>query len=427
MREVVIVSGARTPVGAFGGALKSVPVVDLGALVLKTALKRAGLRPLASDRMMKYEPATMAGKGFIELENRYYDYDTELTPVQIDEVVMGNVVGAGQGQNVARQSTLGAGISKETSAFTINKVCGSGMKAVALAAQAIACSQADVILAGGMENMSRIPFGFFAARWGVRMGAAEVVDLMLFDGLHEIFYDYHMGITAENIAQKYHISRHEQDAMSVESHQRARTAIAQGLFEDEIVPVRIPQRNGESFIFDTDERPMDTSMEKISRLKPAFRSDGTVTAGNSSGINDAAAAILLMSREKADQLGLNPIARVKAWASGGLDPAYMGLGAVSAAKKILDQENLHISDFDTIELNEAFAVQALACMRELDCDPENTNPLGGGISIGHPIGCTGARIIFSLAKQLKRKEQSLGLASLCIGGGQGMAVVLENV
>jgi acetyl-CoA C-acetyltransferase len=215
--------------------------------------------------------------------------------------------------------------------------------------------------------------------------------------------------------------------MSVESHQRARTAIAQGLFEDEIVPVRITQRNGESLIFDTDERPMDTDMEKISQLKPASRSDGTATAGNSSGINDAAAAILLMSREKADHLGLNPIARVKAWASGGLDPAYMGFGAVAAAKKILDQEKLHMSDFGTIELNEAFAVQALACMRELDCGPENTNPLGGGISIGHPIGCTGARIIFSLAKQLKRKEQSLGLASFCIGGGQGMAVVLENV
>lgn len=427
MREVVIVSGARTPVGAFGGALKSTPVVALGALVLKTALKRAGLRPLASDRMMKFRPKAMAGNGLIELENRFYDYDNDLIPVQIDEVVMGNVVGAGQGQNVARQSTLRAGISKETSAFTINKVCGSGMKAVALAAQAIACGQADIILAGGMENMSRIPFAFSAARWGVRMGSAEVVDLMVFDGLHEIFYDYHMGITAENIAQKYNISRLEQDTMSVESHQRARTAISQGLFEDEIVPVRIPQRNGESLVFDTDERPMDTSMEKISRLKPVFKRDGTVTAGNSSGINDAAAAILLMSKEKSDQLGLSPIAMVKAWASGGLDPAYMGLGAVSAVKKILDQEKLQISDFGAIELNEAFAVQALACMRELDCDPENTNALGGGISIGHPIGCTGARIIFSLANQLGRKEQSLGLASLCIGGGQGMAIVLENV
>jgi acetyl-CoA C-acetyltransferase len=426
MKDVVIVSGARTPVGSFGGSLKTVPVVDLGALVLKETVKRAGFRPQASDKLIAYEPEAIAGKGRIDLESQGYDYNGSLAPLQIDEVVMGNVVGAGQGQNVGRQATVRAGISKETSAFTINKVCASGMKAIALAAQAIACDQADVMLAGGMENMSAIPYALPSARWGARMNSAEMVDLMVFDGLFEIFYGYHMGITAENIAEAYKINRQEQDELGVLSHQRARTAIENGTFKDEIVPVPIPQRKGDPVMFDTDERPMDTNMEKMGRLRPAFKKDGSVTAGNASGINDAAAAVMLMSSDKAKELGLTPLAKVRAWASSGLDPAYMGLGPIPAVRKILDREKLQISDMGVVEINEAFAVQAIACMRELKCDPERTNLVGSGISIGHPIGCSGARIVLSTVSQMVAGNHSLGLATLCIGGGQGMAMVLER-
>lgn len=427
MKDVVIVSGARTPVGSFGGSLQNVPVVNLGALVLKETVKRAGFRPQASDKLVGYEPDAIGGKGRIDLESQSYDYDDSLAPLQIDEVVMGNVVGAGQGQNVGRQATIRAGISKETSAFTINKVCASGMKAIALAAQAIACEQADVMLAGGMENMSAIPYTLPSARWGARMNSAEMVDLMVFDGLFEIFYGYHMGITAENIAEAYNITRQEQDELGVLSHQRARAAIENGTFKDEIVPVPIPQRKGDPVMFDTDERPMDTNMEKMGRLRPAFKKDGTVTAGNASGINDAAAAVMLMSSDKARELGLTPLAKVRAWASSGLDPAYMGLGPIPAVRKILDREKLQISDIDVVEINEAFAVQAIACMRELKCDPERTNLLGSGISIGHPIGCSGARIVLSTLNQMVAGNYNLGLATLCIGGGQGMAMVLERV
>lgn len=425
MEDVVIVSGMRTPVGAFGGTLKSTPVVQLGALVLKETLKKANLRPVAMESQTRFEPDALKGRGMIELEQEAYDFDDGLQPVEIDEVIMGNVVGAGQGQNVARQAMIRAGIPKETGAFTVNKVCASGMKSIALAAQSISSGEAEVILAGGMENMSLIPYSLPAARWGARMNNADLVDLMVMDGLFEIFYGYHMGLTAENIAEKYGISREEQDELGALSHQRARKAISEGLFRDEIAPVVIPQRKGDPVVFDTDERPMDTSVEKMAKLRPAFKKDGTVTAGNASGINDAAAALLLMSRSKADDLGLKPLARIRASSFAGTDPAFMGLGPIPAVRKILEKENLSIGDFGVVELNEAFAAQAIACVRELGCDMEKTNPLGSGISIGHPIGCSGARIVLTLMGEMLRNRSSVGLASLCIGGGQGMAMVLE--
>jgi acetyl-CoA C-acetyltransferase len=427
MKDVVIVSGARTPVGAFGGSLSTTPVVDLGALVLKETLKKIGLRPTATKELTRFEPDFLKGDGMIDLEKKYLDYNASLQPVQIDEVIIGNVVGAGQGQNVARQAMIKAGIPKETPAFTVNKVCASGMKAVALASQSIRSGEAEVVLAGGMENMSLIPYAVPTARWGARMNNADMVDLVVFDGLFEIFYGYHMGLTAENIAALYKISRQEQDKIGVISHQRAKAAIAQGRFKEEIVPVVIPQRKGDPKVFDTDERPMETSMEKMAKLRPAFKKDGTVTAGNASGINDAAAALLLMSDARAKDLGLKPLVRIKDYASAGVDPAYMGLGPIPAVRKILQREKLAVKDFGAVELNEAFAVQAIACMRELDLDIEKTNPLGSGISIGHPIGCTGARIILTLMNEMIRNDHALGLATLCIGGGQGMATVLERV
>jgi len=425
MGDVVVVSGKRTPVGTFGKTLKSTPVVNLGALVLKETLKNVQLKPVATDNLMQFEPDALKGLGMIDLEKRAYDYDDAFEAVQVDEVIMGNVVGAAQGQNVARQAMIKAGITKETSAFTLNKVCASGMKAIALGAQSIAAGDAEVILAGGMENMSLIPYALPAARWGARMNNADLVDLMVMDGLFEIFYGYHMGLTAENIAEKYGISREEQDELGALSHQRAMKAIADGLFKDEIVPVVIPQRKKDPLIFDTDERPMDTTVEKMAGLRPAFKKDGTVTAGNASGINDAAAALLLMSDEKAKSLGLKPLVKIRAFSSAGMDPAYMGLGPIPAVRKLLKKESLTINDFGAIELNEAFASQAIACVRELGCDMEKTNVLGSGISIGHPIGCSGARITLTLIGEMMRKNVELGLASLCIGGGQGMAMILE--
>lgn len=425
MRDVVIVSGIRTPVGTFGGTLKSTPVVQLGALVLKETLKKVNLRPVATDNLTRFEPDALKGIGMIDLEKGAYDYDDSFQPVEIDEVILGNVVGAGQGQNVARQAMIRAGISKETGAFTVNKVCASGMKAIALASQSISLGEADAVLAGGMENMSLIPYTLPAARWGARMNHVDLVDLMVMDGLFEIFYGYHMGLTAENIAEKYGISREEQDELGALSHQRARKAIADGLFKDEITPVVIPQRKGDPVVFDTDERPMDTSAEKMAKLRPAFKKDGTVTAGNASGINDAAAALLLMSDSKAKELGLKPLAKIRAYSSAGIDPAYMGLGPIPAVRKILQKENLSIDDFGAIELNEAFASQAIACVRELKCDMDKTNVVGSGISIGHPIGCSGARIVLTLMGEMLRSKLNLGLASLCIGGGQGMAMILE--
>ncbi len=427
MRDVVIVGGMRTPVGSFGGSLKSTSVVTLGSLILKETLKQLGLRPFASEELKTFEPDALKGLGVIELEKNTYDYNDSLQPIEIDEVIMGNVIGAGQGQNVARQATIHAGIPKEVNAFTVSKVCASGMKALALAALSIRAGEKDTILAGGMENMSMAPYALNTARWGARMNNTDLVDLMVFDGLWEIFYGYHMGLTAENIAEKYGISRSEQDELGAMSHARARKAITDGIFKQEIVPVPIPQRKGEPIIFDTDERPMDTSVEKMAKLRPAFKKDGTVTAGNASGINDASAALLVMSAEKAKELGLKPIVKIKAYASGAIDPAFMGLGPIPAVRKVLKATGLEISDFGEIELNEAFASQAIACIRELGFDLDKTNLLGSGISIGHPIGCTGARIIITLMNEMVRNDVELGLATLCIGGGQGMAMALERV
>ena len=430
MKEVVIVSGARTAVGTFGGSLKDVKCVDLGALVIKEAIKRAGLRPDITDFIKSCRPDVFGEFDKTEINGKYYDYDDSLTPVYFDECIMGNVIQAAQGQNPGRQASIYAGLPEETTTITVNKICASGMKAITLAAQAIKTGDADMIVAGGMESMSGAPFSLPNARWGYRMSMpfGQITDTMVHDGLYEIFNKYHMGFTAENIAAKYGITREEQDELGLISHQRALAAIARGEFKDEIVPVVMPQRKGDPRVFEVDERPMDTTLEKMAKLRPVFTKDGkgTVTAGNASGINDAAAAVVLMSAEKAKELGLEPLAKIKGYASGGVDTAYMGLGPIPATRKVMHQLGLTVKDMDYIELNEAFACQAIACMRELDISLDNCNLNGSGISIGHPIGCTGARITYSLAMQMKKKDLNLGLATLCIGGGQGMAIVLER-
>jgi len=429
MKEVVIVSGARTAVGEFGGSLKGVKCTDLGALVLKEAIKRAGLRPAISADIKSFRPKPFGDFEMTDINKKYYDYDKGLKPVYVDEVIMGNVLQAGQGQNPARQAMIYAGYPEETNAFTINKVCASGMKAIALAAQSIKAGDAEIVVAGGMENMSNVPYAAPNARWGYRMSmpAGQLVDLMVFDGLWEIFNAYHMGNTAEAIAKLYNISRQEQDLFSFTSHQRARAAIASGALKDEIVPVLLPQKKGDPKVFDVDERPMDTSLEKMAKLPTAFKKDGTVTAGNASGINDAACAVVIMSAEKAKELGLKPLARIAGYEKGGVDPAFMGLGPIPATHKLFKKLGLATKDIDLWELNEAFAVQALACIKELGVDQNKCNLLGGGVSIGHPIGCTGARITYSLAMQMKKNGLKRGLAGLCIGGGQGMCIVLESV
>jgi len=428
MKEVVIVSGSRTAIGNFGGSLLSVPAIELGATVLKDTLNRVGLKPVAGKQMEAISPDKLKGAGLIELEEKSYDWDAAATPITIDEVIMGQVLQTGQGQNPARQALIRAGISKETPAFTINKVCGSGLKAIALGAAAIMTGQAEVVLAGGQENMSQVPMALPKARWGHRMeltGVGEVYDLMVFDGLYEIFYGYHMGVTAENIAAMYDISRQEQDELGVLSHTRARAATEEGLFREEIVPVVIKSRKGET-VFEVDERPMDTTTEKMAKLRPAFKKDGTVTAGNASGINDAAAAVLLMSADKAGEFGLEPIVKIEAFASGGVDPAYMGLGPVPAIRKVLATAGMQLSDIDMIELNEAFAAQAIGCMRELGIENDRPNELGSGISLGHPIGCTGARQMVTAMNQMKRRGYGTGLISMCIGGGMGMAMIVAR-
>lgn len=428
MKEVVIVSGSRTAIGTFGGGLKDVSVIELGSIVMKDTLKRVNLKPVPSQDMEANTPDKLKGQGIIELEKKGYDWDDSAAPITIDEVIMGNVLQAGMGQNPGRQAMIRAGISKETPAMSINKVCGSGLKAISLGATAIMAGQADVVLAGGQENMSQVPLALLKARWGHRMeltGIGDIHDLMVFDGLYEIFYGYHMGMTAENIASMYDIGRQEQDELGVLSHNRARKAMADGIFADEIAPVTIKTRKGETVV-DTDERPMDTNMEKMGKLRPAFKKDGTVTAGNASGINDAAAAVLLMSADKAKEMGLEPIVKIKAFASGGLDPAYMGLGPVPAVRKVLKATGMAISDIDMIELNEAFASQAIGCMRELGIDTEKPNELGSGISLGHPIGCTGARQMVTGMNQMKRKGYNTGLITMCIGGGMGMAMIVER-
>lgn len=428
MREVVVVGGARTAIGSFGSGLKTVGVVELGSIVMRDVFIRTGLRPEAGEEMEAVAPDKLKGTGKIELETQYGAWDDASAPVTVDEVIMGNVLQAAQGQNPARQAMIRAGLSKETPALTINKVCGSGLKAIAIGTSSIMSGQADVILAGGQESMSNVPMALPKARWGHRMeltGIGDVYDLMVYDGLHEIFYGYHMGLTAENIADMYQIGREEQDELAVLSHQRARQAIEDGLFAQEIVPVTIKSRKGET-IFDTDERPMQTDMQKMAGLRPAFKKDGSVTAGNASGINDGAAAVLLMSRAKANELGLEPIVTIRAFASGGVDPAYMGLGPVPAIRKALKSAGMTLDDIDMIELNEAFAAQAIGCMRELGIENNRPNEVGSGISLGHPIGCTGARQMVTGMNLMARNDYNTGLISMCIGGGMGMAMIVER-
>ena len=428
MKNVVIVSGSRTAVGTFGAGLKSVGVADLGAVVMKETLKKAGLRPDLSDEMRAACPDALKDQGITELEAKGRDWDESATPVVVDEVIMGNVLQAGQGQNPARQSMIRAGFPKETPTFSLNKVCGSGLKAIALGAQSIMCGEAEVVLAGGMESMSNAPMALPKARWGHRMeltGVGQVTDLMVFDGLYEIFYGYHMGITAENIVEKYGITRQEQDELALLSHNRALGAIKTGVFKPEIADVVIKGRKGDT-IFNVDERPMETSMEKLARMRPAFKKDGSVTAGNASGINDGAASVLLMTEEKAKELELTPIVRIKGFASGGLDPAYMGLGPIPAVRKVMGRLGMSVSDIEMIELNEAFASQAIGCMRELNIPVDKPNQLGSGISLGHPIGATGARQMVTGMYQMQRENLATGMISMCIGGGMGMAMVIER-
>ncbi len=425
--EIVIVDGVRTAIGNFGGALRDTPVTQLGSKIISELLKRNGLRPVPPKENAAFQPKLLK-QGITELEKKFYTWNEASREVAVDEVIMGNVLQAGQGQNVARQAAVYSGLPKEVPAYTVNKVCASGLKAISLGAQAIMTETANVIIAGGMENMSNTPYALPRARWGYKMdvtGQGEIQDLMVIDGLIESLYGYHMGITAENLAEKYAITRQEQDELGLLSHQRARAAIKNGTFKDEITPFLIPQRKGEPTVFDTDERPMETSLEKMSKLQPAFKKDGTVTAGNASGINDAAAAVLLMNEENCAQLGLKPLARILGFASSALDPAYMGLGPVPAVKKALKNAGISLDDVNLIELNEAFAATTIACMKELKLSLDKTNIYGSGISLGHPIGCTGARIVVTLLHAMKRNNAKYGLATLCIGGGQGMAMVFE--
>lgn len=393
MENIVIVSAARTPVGSFNGSLASVGTIDLGKIVITEAIKRAGV-------------------------------DAAL----VEEVIMGNVLQAGLGQNPARQAALSAGLADSVPAYTVNKVCGSGLKTVALAAQAIAAHDAEIIVAGGMENMSRAPYLLDSkARWGYRMGDQQVIDTMVHDGLTCATNHYHMGITAENIAEKYQISRQEQDELALRSQQLASKAVADGVFDAEIVPVTIKTRKGE-IEFARDEYPRaETTAEALAKLKPAFNKEGTVTAGNSSGINDGAAAVVVMTESKAKQLGLKPLARIRSYASGGVSPALMGMGPVPATLKALQKANLSLKDIDLIEANEAFAAQFLGVGRELHFDMNKTNIHGGAIALGHPIGASGTRILVSLLYGLQSQDVSLGLATLCIGGGQGIAMIVERM
>ncbi|WP_010235855.1 acetyl-CoA C-acetyltransferase [Clostridium arbusti] len=392
MREVVIASAVRTAVGSFGGSLKSIPAVDLGAVVIKEAVKRAGIKP-----------------------------------EEVEEVVMGNVLQAGLGQNPARQSSVKAGLPLEVSSLTINKVCGSGLRAVSLARQMILSGDADVVVAGGMENMSRAPYVVNDARWGTKMGDTKFVDEMITDGLWDAFNDYHMGVTAENIAEKWNLTREDQDKFALSSQLKAEAAIKDGKFKDEIVPVEIPQRKGDPKIFDTDEFPrFGTTIEALGKLRPAFKKGGTVTAGNASGINDGAAAFVIMSAEKAEELGVKPLAKIAAFGSKGLDPAIMGYGPVGATKVALKRANLKVEDLDLIEANEAFAAQSLAVAKDLNFDMDKVNVNGGAIAIGHPVGASGARILVTLVHEMVKRDAKKGLATLCIGGGQGTALIVER-
>ncbi len=392
MREVVIVSAARTPIGAFGGSLKGVPTRKLGAIAIKAAIERAGIKP-----------------------------------EMVDEVIMGAVLQGALGQNVARQMTLDAGLPIETPAMTINKVCGSGLRAVELAAQIIKAGDADIVVAGGAENMSATAYAMPAARFGARMNNTQLVDMMVNDGLTDAFAGYHMGITAENVAEQWGLTREELDEFAVISQNRAEEAIKAGKFVDEIVPVELPQKKGDPIIFDTDEFPkFGTTIDKVAKLRPAFKKDGIVTAANASGINDAGAAVVVMSKEKAEELGIKPMCSIKSYASAGVDPSIMGVGPVPASKKALEKAGLTIEDIDLVEANEAFATQSLAVRKDLGLDPEKTNVNGGAIAIGHPIGASGCRILITLIHEMIRRDSKYGLATLCIGGGMGTSIIVER-
>ncbi|MBR3309203.1 MAG: acetyl-CoA C-acetyltransferase [Lachnospiraceae bacterium] len=391
-KEIVIASACRTAIGKFGGTLKDVSAVELGATVIKEAVNRAGLKP-----------------------------------EQIDEVIMGGVIMGGLGQNPARQASIKAGLPVECTAMTINIVCGSGLKAVALAANQIKAEEAEIVVCGGMENMSAAPYAVPSARWGARMNNAKMIDLTVNDGLWEAFNDYHMGITAENVAEQWGLTREMQDEFAVRSQNKAEKAVDGGVFDDEIVPVIIPQRKGDPIEFKRDEHlSRGNTMEKVAKLKPAFKKDGTVTAANASGINDGAAALVVMSKEKADELGIKPLATIVSYATGGVDPKIMGVGPVPASRKAMEKAGLKIEDIDLIEANEAFAAQSLAVAKELNFDMDKVNVNGGAIALGHPVGASGARILVTLLYEMGRRDSKTGLATLCIGGGMGQALIVKR-
>lgn len=392
MREVVIVSAARTPIGSFGGSLKAVPASTLGAIAVKEAIKRAGIKP-----------------------------------EMIDEVIMGNVLQGGLGQNVARQISIEAGIPIEVPSMTLNKVCGSGLRAVELAAQIIKAGDADIIVAGGAENMSLSGYIMPAARWGARMGDTKMIDTMVHDGLTDAFSKVHMGITAENICDQWGLTREELDEFAAKSQNKAEAAQKAGKFKEEIVAVEIPQRKGDPIVFDTDEYPKaGVTAPGLAKLKPAFKKDGMVTAANASGINDSGAAVIVMSKEKADELGIKPMATIKSYASAGVDPQIMGIGPVPATQKALKKAGMEIKDIDLIEANEAFAAQSVAVGKDLGFDPEKLNVNGGAIALGHPIGASGCRILITLLFEMEKRDAKTGLATLCIGGGQGTSMIVER-
>lgn len=392
MQDVVIVAATRTAVGSFQGALASVPAVDLGAAVIRQLLERTGV-----------------------------------DGARIDEVIMGQVLTAGAGQNPARQAAIKAGLPYAVPAMTLNKVCGSGLKALHLATQAIRCGDAEIIIAGGQESMSLANYVLPGARTGLRMGHATMVDTMISDGLWDAFNDYHMGITAENLAEKYQISREAQDAFAALSQQKAAAAIESGRFADEITPILVPQRKGEPLSFAVDEQPRaGTTAESLGKLKPAFRKDGSVTAGNASSLNDGAAAVMLMSATKAEQLGLPVLARIAGYANAGVDPAIMGIGPVSATRRCLEKAGWSLDEVDLIEANEAFAAQSLSVAQELGLDPARLNVNGGAIALGHPIGASGCRVLVTLLHEMIKRDARKGLATLCIGGGQGVALALAR-
>ncbi|MFV3328187.1 acetyl-CoA C-acetyltransferase [Pseudomonas sp. NY15372] len=392
MNDVVIVAATRTAIGSFQGALANVPAVDLGAAVIKRLLEQ-----------------------------------TQLAPSQVDEVILGQVLTAGAGQNPARQAAIKAGLPYSVPALTLNKVCGSGLKALHLAAQAIRCGDAEVVIAGGQENMSLAPYVLPSARTGQRMGHGQMVDTMISDGLWDAFNDYHMGITAENLVEKYGLTREQQDAFAAESQRKAVAAIEAGRFKDEITPIVMPQKKGEPRVFDTDEQPRPgTTAETLGKLRAAFKKDGSVTAGNASSLNDGAAAVLLMSATKAKALGLPVLAKIASYASAGVDPAIMGIGPVSATQRCLDKAGWQLGDVDLIEANEAFAAQALAVGKSLEWDAARVNVNGGAIALGHPIGASGCRVLVTLLHEMIKRDAKKGLATLCIGGGQGVALAIER-